>query len=98
MTLPAVFRRAARREFEEAALWYEDRRPGLAVDFKAEVDRAVTLAAESPQRFALTYRQIRSVRVRRFPYSVLFLAESARIVVLAVFHVRRNPAIWRSRA
>jgi len=97
MTLPAVFRRAARREFEEAALWYEDRRRGLAAEFKAEVDRAVMLAAETPQRFALIYRQARCVRVRRFPYSVLFVAESARIVVLAVFHVRRDPIVWRSR-
>jgi hypothetical protein len=29
MTLPVVFRRAARREFDEAALWYEERRAGL---------------------------------------------------------------------
>ena len=29
MTLAVVFRHAARHEFDEAALWYEERRPGL---------------------------------------------------------------------
>jgi toxin ParE1/3/4 len=51
MTLPVVFRRAARREFDEAALWYEERRPGLGAQFVLEIDRAVRLATENPQRF-----------------------------------------------
>jgi hypothetical protein len=37
MTRRVVFRRAARREFEEAALWYEERRSGLGAEFAAEV-------------------------------------------------------------
>jgi len=41
---------------------------------------------------------VRCVRVRRFPYSVFFRAESRRIVVLAVFHARRDPSVWQQRA
>jgi plasmid stabilization system protein ParE len=36
--------------------------------------------------------------VRRFPYSVFYRVEADRIVVLAVFHGRRNPRIWQARA
>jgi plasmid stabilization system protein ParE len=96
MTLRVVFRRAAQREFEEAAVWYEERRPGLATQFRSEVDQAK--AAENPLRFAPRYREIRCVRVRRFPYFVFFLAETERLVVLSVFHVRRSPSVWRLRA
>jgi len=98
MTLRVVFRRAAQREFEEAAVWYEERRAGLATQFRSEVDRTIAQAAESPLRFAPRYRQIRCVRVRRFPYFVFFLAETERLAVLSVFHVRRDPSVWRSRA
>jgi plasmid stabilization system protein ParE len=39
-----------------------------------------------------------TAQVRRFPYSVFYSVESEQIVVLAVFHARRDPAIWKGRA
>lgn len=48
-------------------------------------------------RFPRMLKEIRCVRVRRFPYSVFFLPETRRVVVLSVFHVRRHPGIWQSR-
>jgi toxin ParE1/3/4 len=98
MTLKVVFRVAARRELLEAAQWYEARRPGLGREFLVEIERAVNAAAEQPLRFPRTHREIRCVRVRRFPYSVFFLPEPHRVVVLAVFHARRNPLVWQRRA
>jgi toxin ParE1/3/4 len=97
MTLPVAFRRAARRDVEDAALWYEERRVGLGSRFRDEVDAAVRLAAEHPLRFPRKHKDIRNVRIRRFPYSVFFIPEASRIVVLAVFHVRRDPLKWQSR-
>lgn len=97
MTLQAVFRRAARAEFDGAALWYEERRPGLGRQFVAEVERALGSAAETPRRFPLRHEDIRCVQVRRFPYSIFYREEQDRIVVLAVFHARREPVIWQQR-
>ena len=97
MTLAVVYRRAARHEFDAAADWYEAQRPGLGVEFVAEIDRAVQLAAETPVRFPVMHRDVRCVRVRRFPYSVFFRAEPRRIVVLSVFHARRDPVVWQQR-
>ena len=65
MTLPVAFRRAARRDVEDAVLWYEERRVGLGTQFQDQVDAAVLLAAEHPLRFPQKYKQIRSVRIRR---------------------------------
>jgi plasmid stabilization system protein ParE len=98
MTRAVVLRRAAQREFDEAVLWYEERRVGLGAEFVAEIERAVGLAAENPERFPVMHRDVRCVRTRRFPYSVFFRIEPAGIVVLAVFHARRNPATWQRRA
>ena len=79
------------------SLWYEERRPGLGFEFAEEINRAVYLAAENPERFPIMHRDIRCVRARRFPYSVFFRVESRRIVVLAVFHARRDPSAWKQR-
>jgi len=98
MTLKVVFRPAARAEFDGATLWYEDRQPGLGAQFMAEIDRAVDLASKYPDRYPVQHEEIRCVRVRRFPYSVFYFVESEQIVVLAIFHARRDPAIWKGRA
>jgi len=98
MIRAVVLRRAARREFDDAALWYEERRVGLGAEFVAEIERALGLVAEHPERFPIMHRDIRCVRARRFPYSVFFRVEATRVVVLAAFHARRDPIIWRGRA
>ena len=98
MILKVVFRPAARAEFDDAAMWYEDRQPGLGAQFVAEIDRAIELASKHPDRYPIKHRQIRHVRARRFPYSVFYVAEAEQMVVLAVFHARRDPAIWQARA
>jgi plasmid stabilization system protein ParE len=98
MTVQVVFRDVARAEFDFAALRYDRQRAGLGTEFVAEIDAAVRLAATYPDRFPVKHADIHRVPVRRFPYSVFYRVEPARIVVLAVFHARRNPRIWQTRA
>ena len=98
MSLPITFHRAASAEFIEASAWYESKRLGLALEFMAEIDRCKSLASKNPLRFAVVREDIRRVVANRFPYSIYFRAEEHRIVVLAVFHGSRDPAIWQSRA
>ncbi|MEO6065699.1 MAG: type II toxin-antitoxin system RelE/ParE family toxin [Lysobacterales bacterium] len=98
MTLPIVFRRVARSEFLDAANWYESQRAGLGVEFIAEIDRCITRLAEHPDGLAMVRPQIRRITAQRFPFSVYFRIETSRIVVLAVFHGRRDPLIWQGRA
>jgi toxin ParE1/3/4 len=97
MSLSVTFRRAARAEFIEAAAWYETQRPGLGVELIAEIERCVDAAAERPTTYEAIDKDVRRVVANRFPFSVYFRAEERRIVVLAVFHGRRNPAIWQRR-
>lgn len=98
MTLQVVFRPAARAEFDGATLWYEDRQLGLGIQFVAEIDRAVDLASKFPDRYPIKHSEIRCIRAHRFPYFIFYIVEAERIVVLAVFHARRDPAIWKARA
>jgi plasmid stabilization system protein ParE len=96
MSLAVVFHRAASEEFIEASAWYESKRIGLALEFMAEIERCVAQASAHPLQFAVVREDIRRAIARRFPYSVYFRAEEKRIVVLAVFHGSRAPAIWQA--
>ncbi len=98
MTLPFSFRRLARRELDEAGDWYEQERPGLGLEFFGEIERLLSLIAAEPQQFPVVYRDLRKAVARRFPYCIYFREKPRRIVVLAVFHSARNPAIWQQRA
>jgi plasmid stabilization system protein ParE len=97
MSLSITFHRAASAEIIEASTWYESKRLGLALEFMAEIDRCVSLASEHPLQYAVVREDIRRVVAYRFPYSIYFRAEPHRIVVLAVFHSSRAPAIWSAR-
>jgi plasmid stabilization system protein ParE len=97
MTLRVVFRRAAKTEFEDAAVWYEERSPGLGEEFIREIDDAVVRAASAPQRYPVVFGDIRRAVARRFPFTVYFRVRADALVVLAVFHGRRDPAIWHRR-
>ncbi|CAH1209251.1 Recombinase [Candidatus Nitrotoga sp. BS] len=92
-----TFHRAASIEIIEASIWYDSKRRGLALEFIAEIDRCVSLASEHPLQFSVVREDIRRVLAKRFPYSVYFRAEQHRIIVLAVFHGRRDPAVWVAR-
>lgn len=97
MTFRVVFRRAALEDFEEAASWYEGQRAGLGEEFAAEIDAAVERAADDPHRFPIAQGEIRRSVARRFPFSVYYRIRGDRIVVLAVFHARRDPSVWQRR-
>ncbi len=98
MSFPISFHRAASAEFIEASAWYESKRFGLGIEFIAEIERCISLASSHPLQFAVVRGDVRRVVANRFPYNVYFRADGNRIVVLAVFHGNRNPAIWQARA
>lgn len=97
MSRRLVFRAAAKAEFNDAAAWYEEQRVGLGADFIAEVQQALDLIANAPGRYPVAHGDVRVVLVRKFPYGVYYRVKPDRVVVIAVFHSSRNPAIWQSR-
>lgn len=56
-------------------------------------------AAESEfaERCPAVFGDIRRTVTRRFPLAIYFRVRSDVLVVLAVFHGRRNPVVWQRR-
>lgn len=91
MSLLIVFRRVARQGMDESIAWYENERSGLGMKFADEIDMLLSRIAATAEQFRHVRGEVRQAVLRRFPYTIHFLTESDRIVVLAVFHVKRNP-------
>ena len=98
MSLPVVLRRKAQAEFDSAIDWYERRQPGLGTEFARRVQAVFDGVATTPEIHAKVYREIRKAPVRQFPYSVYYRPRVDRVVVLAAFHNKRYPNVWKSRA
>lgn len=97
--MKVILEREADQEMVEAARYYNEQQPGLGSDFLDKVDAAIDGIAADPLRFAL-YRGskiVRSIRLERFPYRLLFVVGSSRVSIVAVAHLHRHPDFWKHR-
>ncbi len=92
------FLRAARADALEAREWYDRQAAGLGRDFVSALDTTLARIAASPKHFAEIRPGIRKANLARFPYSVFFESRPGHILVVAVFHAKRDPLVWRRRA
>jgi len=92
------FRSAAARELVADYRRYERDHPGRGKRFVAAVDVTLARIAEARYRFPLLLApDVRSAKVMRFPYRVVYVVVDDRIDVIAVAHAKRRPGIWRRR-
>jgi toxin ParE1/3/4 len=94
---------AAQLELIEAAVWYDDTRPGLGTEFLEAIQQAFLQIASEPRLHAtLEYwtdsrREVRRHCLRRFPYVIVYWIEGESVLVVAVSHTRRRPLYWIDR-
>ena len=84
-------------ELTEARQWYSHQRKDLDLEFMQCVDDALSRVVKNPNFFPIVYQNLRRAVVRRFPFAVFYEVASDEVQVIAVFHSRRNPEIWKTR-
>lgn len=88
---------AAREELLAVAERYDAETPGLGEAFLTEVERAVERITAFPAHGSLYLADTRRVLLRRFPFSVVYVADANVALVIAVAHHSRRPGYWRKR-
>jgi plasmid stabilization system protein ParE len=92
-----AFHPEAEAEFLEANAYYEERAPGLGLDFSAEVRAAIQRIQAFPLAWQVLEGEIRRALAHRFPYGVLYAVEDECIWIIAVMNLHRQPEYWRDR-
>lgn len=93
----------ARAEVRAAALWYEERLPGLGDRFVERVSEVLQRLQRAPALYAIWAGTeaapvpIRKALLEQFPYLVAFELHAERVLVLAVAHAKRQPLYWLAR-
>jgi ParE toxin of type II toxin-antitoxin system, parDE len=85
------------QELEAAALWYEERRPGLGDDFLEEYQATMARVLADPKRWRKIRRDNRKLNFHRFPYAIVYSVSADTLYVKAVMHLHRRPFYWRHR-
>ena len=92
------FHPAAEAEHLESVGYFESRRAGLGASYLAEFERIIGAACEAPDRYPIEKQpDVRRIRMKRFPHTILFREASGSVQVLAVAHNRRRPQYWLGR-
>jgi hypothetical protein len=92
------FRPAAAREFVADVRHYDKRYLHRGQRFVEAVERTLVRVAEAPLLSPVLYEpDIRSAKVGRFPYRVVYIIVQGDIDVIAVAHAKRRPEYWRRR-
>ncbi len=87
----------AEQDLTAAFIWYEEQRAGLGTECIGQVDDLLARIRDMPRQFPEVVSGYRRGLVVRFPYGIYFSVEPDRIVVQAILHLHRDPAVWRER-
>lgn len=92
------FHPAAEAEHLETVAYYESKQPGLGASYLAEFETAMEQACAAPRRYPIERQpDIRRIRLKQFPFMVLYREVHGMVQVLAVAHYRRRPDYWLGR-
>lgn len=98
MAYKLTVRSEAELDIDEQYSAYKSKRAGLGLDFLLCVEEALDKLLRNPLIYRKFHRELRKISVRRFPHRIMYLIDGEKIIVTAVFHVRKDPTSWDNRA
>ncbi len=98
MSLPYVLHPDAQAEFDEAYDWFEQLRAGSGTTFIDAIGKTFTSIAAQPRMHTRVYQDVRHAPVSGYPYyRVMYQEVGGVVLIVAVFHTSRDPALWQGR-
>jgi plasmid stabilization system protein ParE len=96
------FSAEALAEIRSARAWYEGRSSEAAVRFVDAIEETVQRIGAMPRSFirvplSRSDAELRRARLRRFPYSLVFIERRHSITIIAIAHDKRRPLYWLGR-
>src|SRR5882724_5565627 len=81
----------AEAELAEARIWYGRQREGLDIALMLRIEEPLQRIIEAPYNYPIVYLYLQRILVRQFPFAIFYKATENEIVVIAVYHARRDP-------
>lgn len=93
------FHRAVQRDINDVLDYYAERSITAADRFWDDLQQRFQEIAENPEQFGFIHeaRGLRRVRLRKFPYLVLYYRAAGVVKVTCVKHEKRHPLVGMMR-
>lgn len=75
---------------DEAYQWYEQQLPGLGERLLKEIDICFDKLRNTPFYYSIDKDQYRQIRLKFFPYKIIFEIINDAVVVYALFHTKQD--------
>jgi toxin ParE1/3/4 len=95
--IPVRFLPQAEAELLHEIEYYSNAKAGTGIRFQTAVEASLERVARHPMGGAPSPKGTRSVLVRGFPFSVVYRANEAELLVVAIAPHRRRPGYWLPR-
>ena len=95
MTYRIIFRKKAESHVVDIREWYEKQKSGLGDEFFLSIEASLFAIERNPFLYQLRFKNIRCASIQRFPYGIYYIIDQNTIVILSVFHFKRNPKEWK---
>jgi plasmid stabilization system protein ParE len=86
-------------DIQEITDWYNKQQAGLGKRFQDTAIKQINSLNKDPQIYAIRYKEIRCILIKKFPYLAHFYINDINntVEVLAVICTDRNPKIWKEK-
>jgi plasmid stabilization system protein ParE len=89
----------ALKDIQQITNWYNDAQTTYGKKFQITAIKQIDSLSKNPQVYAIRYKEIRCMLIKKFPYMVHFYIneENGIVEVLAVISTHRNPKVWEEK-
>ena len=84
-------------DIKESVSFYREENEELASVFLKCLDDTFRLTLRNPEAYTTVKFNVRKAVLGKFPFSIFYVLSDGTIFILAVFHEKRNPELWKKR-
>ena len=77
-------------DIQEAFEWYEMQKNGLGFEFIEEVENGFENICKHPQYYTSVNADFRRLKVKRFPYLIVYEIDGDLVIVISIMHASRK--------
>jgi plasmid stabilization system protein ParE len=87
----------AELDIRDSVNYYANKEEDLEKKYLKVINHAFLLISENPLSFPIVKHKIRKLAIKDFPFNIYYVFEKETIYILAVFHTKRSPKVWKTR-
>ncbi|HEY4062384.1 MAG TPA: type II toxin-antitoxin system RelE/ParE family toxin [Puia sp.] len=91
MSYSLVLQSEAVIDMQKAFEWYEERRAGLGFEMIEEIEDGLERLTKHPQHYTAINQKYRRLRIKRFPFLIVYEIENMKVIIVAVRRTSQEP-------